>query len=491
MAESEAELLNTLIPHVRPQRKHRRATWQPGQVTGDLNPGQRGQMSPLEAREMNDAYVPDIGNAAPATRPMAEGDVAEDEAPNPFMFAAQNRGGQRQIVSQNGQMYEKVCENGECRLVLIQDSQPQLFQQNQPQLFQQKQLPPGVVEGPGESYVVGSLRESTSTASAPMATVGPPTSQPGAFAARPSERRVEDNFDRASELAQRLYGPALQAYGSMQGAASAQDAVALRLLGDAHMRVGDQVLGQLQNEDLSKQADRLEGQANEILALKDPVKRQAKDAEVITAIRSGEGSVQKRAQDVVTHRLRSMPDNIQISSDDWSTMVQEEAAVVNARDIASSLDAARALGRTIDSRGGRPTYEQQVMNWRFANEIRFRLKDRYASYTDPNQLRVAVAGELGKTYEYSIRKDLEARGVGGDELEFRSAFDTRTAIDAAVMQVRAMQQGQSPELAMPMPPKRESQAASQQPQESPSQEATAQPKSSGTGWLEALSSGPW
>lgn len=460
------EPLQTLIPHVRPARKHRRATWQPGQFTGDLAPGQRGQMSSLEALDLNDSYAPDIGDPNPPTR-LASGaeedyaDEGEGGQPNPFMFASDT--GQGGVVPVG-------CEDGRCGIPM--GMQPSPYQMA-------PSLPPGVTVAPGEKYVEGSLKEVPTRASAPVATVGPAPSQPAA--ARPQATQNSDSFDRAKKMADQIYGPAIQAYSSMQGAPSAQDAVAFRLLGDAHMRVGDQVFGQIQNEELSRQADRLEGQANELLALKDPAKRQAKDVEVVTAIRAGEGSVRQRAQDVVFYKLRPILGDAEMQSGEVEAMIREEEKVVHARDIASSLDAARSLGRTIDSQGQPATYQQQVMQWRFANEMRFRLRERYGAETDPNKLRLAITGELGKTYEYSIRKDLEARGVSGDELEFRSAFDTRTAIDAAVSSVMAMQRGQSPELALPMPPKREGQA------DAPVQQA--QPKTSS--WWDAITSSPW
>lgn len=479
------EPLTALIPHIRPARKFRRTAWQPGQVTGDIVPGQQGgAVSSLESRAMADAYMPDIGDAAPPTRPMEGGseEVYGDMQPaggqqeSPFMFASQGSAGVR---------YRQQCDKNGCRMV------PDLGgMAGQPAMA--PSLPPGVTVGPGEKYVEGSLREVLPKASAPPAAAAPATAPP-AQAQGGGRKPVTQSLEEAKLLARSLYEPAIQSYQAMATAPDNKTALSYRLAGDAHMRVGELAMQQINAEELNRQADLVEKQAQQLLDLKDPVIRQQKDEEVVAAIRSGDGTVRSRAEDVIRFKMRGMPDNMELSAGDWEKMVQLEQGIVTARDVAKNMEAARALQRRLQESPPQ-TKEQEhqanILKWQFANDTRVRLRDRYVAMANPDDLRRTMADELGKVYYNAAASDLKARGVSGDELEFTALQQAQIALDTAFRSVLDMQKGNPAQLPMPTPPQL-SRPAADSDKTSIEPAAVQEQKSPWWSALESLTSSPW
>lgn len=497
-----AEPLRTLFSRIRRPRPARQMRWEPVSVQGGTSPGMRGSINPLDSVAITDsAQGVDISSIAPPTRLMAgRADEAyaqpQETAPqSPFMFASQREGTPVQSVSQGGVRYEKRCNGGACQMVPVFDD-PGMMSQPVMQQPAAQQLPPGVSLNPGETYVPGSLRETSSPpmmASAspalaspqPMAPAAPvPQEQPGP-ASTVRQGMTQDEVMRA-------FDPAIQAFRSARTEPTARGAVLARDEATAMFNAAGRAVAAMQAAELNARSAELEkiliqrGQRE--LDLKDPEVQQRKYQQTIADIRSQTNlPIADRARAIVEYKVRQSP-NMQFTPEAATAAVNEEEQTIFSMDAARyyklSLDAGTKAGKATDDRE-RATRQMQRLH--LEGMLVSSVNNQFQKIQDPTLLRQSIDASLRQPMYYSAFEHLKSTGMPEADAEAAASTLADRAVNHVYGRVTSVRAGGPLYLA----PQADQQPASPQPQEPPAPQASTQPKSSGTGWLESLSSGPW
>jgi hypothetical protein len=408
-----AEPLEQLLAQIRKPRKFRRLEYTAPDGGGD-SPGMRGSISPLDSQGVSDrAQGIDISSMSPPTRlradrmdeEMYDGDTpvnAGDEGGgerSPFMTAAGSnaapRAARQTQYTQQGQVqYETQCDEGGCRKVPVAS-----------------RLPPGVVEGPGEKYVVDSLRETSSSPSQAMPFAQATTAAPQFAAPQPQEGM--SGIDPAAEQAWSdarnfaMSGQAVPAgLSQRQGDTRAQLGVLARQLEERReMRTilqGNITAGiALKNRALDLETNKLNAETGVTLS-------QQQDA-----LRGDHSKpVKYRVSKIVASEVAARKGSTPMTEPEVAQYAKMEEGIVTATDLSYYLqgyEAALGNARAMSGKGedaGSAMTEAAIIR----GNMRQLLYDRYKDLPTPQERSKAVESELTPIYIRAYTKIL-----GGDK----------------------------------------------------------------------------
>lgn len=427
-----AELLQRLLANTR--QNPRRIQYDPFEGFSGPNPGLRGSMpaNALDTQDATDmAQGIDIGSVAPTRlRPSpiqmtaySQDDGGDDEEPSGTPVV---QTGQRRVCGENG-------------CFIVDDGMPAMQQgMMAPQILSQamaspaRVLPEGVVEGPGERFVEGSLREVPATAMAPQATAAPPASGATAAPANPSGNplpffrdpaALEGEFRRRSAAADAFAeaGRAIPANMNFQFAFKAFDAGVEAANLQLEVAIAEKQM-ELMRLGMTNEAEKLRMQQEELDA-----KTGRLTPRLMTETRADMSMpVLSRARRIVSMQLADEV-GAKLPMADAKTqtqMIMDEVAKITAYDMSQHMKALIDSYRQLNAARQSNAPEQEQINIRLRQaavktELEKKMRDRL-SMVPQDQWETALRGELLPAYTNIFRQAMTSEDGQVDEFGAQS-----------------------------------------------------------------------